>query len=83
MIRFKKSSHMIWHYQYHLVWTLRCRFRILKDKVGRDVYVRLRILCEQLKIDIVELNVQSDHVHFLGQCSTEDVSFRSGGTFKR
>ncbi|OOF60740.1 IS200/IS605 family transposase [Rodentibacter sp. Ppn85] len=65
MSRFKKSSHVIWHCQYHLVWTPKCRFRILKDKVGRVVYVHLRILCEQLKIEIVELNVQIEHIHLL------------------
>lgn len=65
MSRFKKSSHVIWYCQYHLVWTPKCRFRILKDKVGREVCVHLRILCEQLKVEIIELNVQIDHVHLL------------------
>ena len=65
MSRFTKSSHVIWHCQYHLIWTPKCRYRILKGNVGKEVYVQLRILCEQLKVEVVELNVQIDHVHLL------------------
>ena len=65
MSRFPKSSHVIWHCQYHLIWTPKCRYRILKGNVGKEVYVQLRILCEQLKVEVVELNVQIDHVHLL------------------
>lgn len=65
MCRFTKSTHVIWHCQYHLIWTPKCRFRILKGNVGKEVYVQLGILCEQLKVEIVELNVQLEHVHLL------------------
>ncbi|WP_316675474.1 IS200/IS605 family transposase [uncultured Tolumonas sp.] len=65
MSRFEKASHVIWHCQYHIIWTPKCRFRILKDNVGKEVYRQIRILCDQLKIQIVELNVQIDHVHLL------------------
>lgn len=65
MSRFKKASHVLWHCQYHLVWTPKCRIRILKNTVGKEVYKQIRILSEQLEIEIVELNVQIDHVHLL------------------
>ncbi|MEX0448113.1 IS200/IS605 family transposase [Xenorhabdus sp. SGI246] len=65
MSRFKKASHVVWCCQYHIVWTPKYRFRILKNNVGREVYKQIRISCEQLGIEIVELNVQIDHVHLL------------------
>lgn len=65
MSRFEKASHVLWHCQYHIVWTPKCRFRILKNNVGKEVYRQIRILSEQLHIEIVELNVQLDHVHLL------------------
>ncbi|WP_426576264.1 IS200/IS605 family transposase [Xenorhabdus stockiae] len=65
MSRFKKASHVLWCCQYHIVWTPKYRFRILKNNVGREVYKQIRISCEQLEIEIVELNVQIDHVHLL------------------
>lgn len=65
MSRFEKASHVLWHCQYHIVWTPKCRFRILKNNVGKEVYRQIRILSSQLHIEIVELNVQLDHVHLL------------------
>ncbi|WP_139823988.1 IS200/IS605 family transposase, partial [Lonsdalea iberica] len=65
MSRFEKASHVLWHCQHHIVWTPKCRFRILKNNVGKEVYRQIRILSQQLHIEIVELNVQLDHVHLL------------------
>lgn len=65
MSRFQRASHVLWHCQYHIVWTPKCRFRILKGNVGKEVYRQIWILSEQLKIQIIELNVQLDHVHLL------------------
>ncbi|VUS63664.1 hypothetical protein SB6408_00715 [Klebsiella spallanzanii] len=41
------------------------RFRILRNNVGKEVYKQIRISSEQLGIEVVELNVQVDHVHLL------------------
>ena len=65
MSRFEKASHVLWHCQYHIVWTPKCRFRILKNNVYKEVYRQTRILSEQLHIEIVELNVELDHVPLL------------------
>lgn len=54
---------MLWHCQYHKVWPPECRFMILKGNVDKEVYRQVWILNEQAKIQIVELNVQLDHVH--------------------
>ncbi|HAV1239268.1 TPA: IS200/IS605 family transposase [Salmonella enterica] len=65
MSRFTKASHVLWCCQYHIVWTPKCRFRILRNNVGKEVYKQIRISSEQLGIEVVELNVQIDHVHLL------------------
>lgn len=65
MSRFTKASHVLWCCQYHIVWTPKCRFRILRNNVGKEVYKQIRISSEQLGIEVVELNVQLDHVHLL------------------
>ncbi|WP_261845353.1 IS200/IS605 family transposase [Pectobacterium carotovorum] len=59
------QNHVLWHCQYHIVWTPKCCFRILKGNLGKGVYRQIRILSERLKIQIVELNVQIDHVYLL------------------
>jgi putative transposase len=63
--RFRRLSHTIWHCQYHIVWTPKYRFRILTGNVGEEVGRCIRAFVEQQKSEVVELNVQHDHVHLL------------------
>lgn len=65
MSRLQKASHVLWCCQYHIVWTPKYRFRILRNNVGKEVYKQIRISSEQPGIEVVELNVQIDHVHLL------------------
>ncbi len=32
---YRSSSHVFWRCKYHLVWTPKYRFKILRDKVGK------------------------------------------------
>ena len=65
MSRFRKLSQTIWHCQYHIVWTPKYRFKILKGEVAEEVEECIRTFCSQQKCEIVELSVQVDHVHLL------------------
>lgn len=65
MSRFIKASYILWHCQYHLVRALKYRFRILNGPVGQEVYKCVMTFCQQLRCDVVELNVQADHAHLL------------------
>jgi putative transposase len=63
MSRFRRLSHMIWHCQYHLVWVPKYRYRMLTGLIGQEVERCIRAFSERLGAEIVELNVQEDHVH--------------------
>ena len=65
MSRFRKLSQTIWHCQYHIIWVPKYRFRVLSDKIAREVENCVRSFSEQLGCEIIELNVQMDHVHLL------------------
>ena len=65
MSRYKRLSHALWHCHYHVVWVPKYRFKILKGSVKEEVEKSIRIFSERLKCEIVELNVQEDHVHLL------------------
>ena len=65
MSRFHKLSQSIWYCQYHITWTPKYRFRVLHGQIGREVETSIRVFSEQLGCEIVELNVQIDHVHLL------------------
>jgi putative transposase len=65
MSRFRKLSHTIWHCQYHLIWVPKYRFRILSGDVAHEVGRCIRSFSEHKRCEIIEMNVQVDHVHLL------------------
>ncbi len=65
MSRFRKLSQTIWHCQYHIVWVPKYRFRVLKGAIAEEVATCVRIFSGQLGCEIIEMNVQADHVHLL------------------
>ena len=65
MSRFQKLSHVLWHCQYHIVWVPKYRFRVLKGAIGAEVFNCIQVYSSQLSCQVIELNVQTDHVHLL------------------
>ncbi len=65
MSRFQKLSHVIWFCQYHIVFVPKYRYRILKGDIGKFVYQSIYAHTERSESEVVELNVQPDHVHLL------------------
>ena len=65
MSRFRKLTHTLWHCQYHLVWVPKYRHRILTGKIGYEVEQCIHSFTSQKSCEVVELNVQVDHVHLI------------------
>jgi putative transposase len=66
MSEFKKLSHTLYQCQYHVVFCPKYRYRILANEVAAYTADQIYTLCRQKDlIDVVELNVQPDHVHLL------------------
>ena len=64
--RFRKLSHTIYECKYHLVFCPKYRHRILTDEIGK--YVRreiVKLLKRKDAIEIIEMNVQAEHVHLV------------------
>ncbi len=65
MSRFRKLSHTIWYCHYHFVWVPKYRYRILTGNVAEEVGRCIRAFSDRQNAEVVELNIQSDHVHLL------------------
>ena len=65
MSRFKKLSHSLWHCQYHLVWVPKYRHKILTGQVGNEVGNCIKAFSDQKNVEIVEMNIQPDHIHLI------------------
>jgi len=65
MSRFQKLSHVLWYCHYHIVFVPKYRYRVLTEEIGRFVYKCVYAHTERSGCEVVELNVQADHVHLL------------------
>ena len=65
MSRFKKLAHGVWECKYHVVWCSKYRFRVMQGEIGKTVRGLIRQLCEWKGIEIIEGNVQPDHIHLV------------------
>ena len=64
--RFKKLSHTIYECKYHIVFCPKYRFRIFKDEISEYSKQQIYILCRYKEsVEIMELNVQADHIHLV------------------
>ena len=66
MTRFKKLSHTLYECKYHIVFCPKYRYAIFKDAVARYMQQQIYALCQAKEfVEVLELNVQPDHVHLV------------------
>jgi putative transposase len=63
--QFKRLAHAVWQCKYHVVWCPKYRYQILRGELGKTVRDIIRQLCEWKKIEILEGNIQIDHIHLV------------------
>ncbi len=61
----RKLAHAVWQCKYHIIWCPKYRFKIMKGESHQSVDEILRQLCEWKKLELLEMNVQEDHVHMV------------------
>lgn len=71
MSRFRRLSHTLWHCQYHVVWVPKYRFRILTGALREAATSGIQAICGFAGREVVELNVQPDHVHLVMMVPTK------------
>ncbi len=65
MRELQKLAHVVWQCKYHVIWCPKYRFKILNGALRKSVGEILQQLCEWKKLDVLEMNVQEDHVHLV------------------
>lgn len=59
MSRYEQASHVFWRCQYHIVWTPKYRFWILKGNVGKEVYRCIQVYCHQMGCIVMDAKCSS------------------------
>lgn len=65
MSRYDSASHVFYRCQYHIVWTPKYRYKILKGNIAQELARSIYVFCNMKNCRVVELNVQPDHVHLV------------------
>ena len=63
MGKYRRSSHAIYYCVYHIVWVPKYRYRVLRGAIKELLERDIRGISEWLGGELLELNVQEDHVH--------------------
>ena len=64
--QFKRLAHSSYECKYHIVFCPKYRYRVLKEEVAEFVKQEIYKLCSQKEdVEVLELNVQEDHVHLI------------------
>ena len=59
------SAHSTWRCQYHIVFAPKFRRKVIYGQLKRDIGQILRKLCKEKKVEIIEAEACSDHIHML------------------
>jgi putative transposase len=65
MAKYRKLSHSIYYCVYHIVWTPKYGFRIMRDILADLVEEKIKTICAWKEVEVLELNVRADHVHIV------------------
>ena len=64
--QFKRLSHSVYECKYHIGFCPKYRYRVLTGEIGEYVKQELYQLCrEKDGVEVLEANVQADHVHLV------------------
>ena len=63
MSRWKTSTTAIFNLSYHLIWFPKYRRKVLVGEIQERLTSLLKDKCKELGVELVESNIQPDHVH--------------------
>lgn len=66
-----KGRGYVYAIEYHIVWCVKYRRKVLTGEVKAYLYELLYKIAEENGVHIVELNGETDHIHMLVTCSPQ------------
>ena len=62
----------VYSIQYHIVWCVKYRRKVLTSDIEKDFYNILYKIAEDNNFEILECNGEADHVHLLINCTPQN-----------
>ena len=64
----RKSSHVQYDIEYHIVWTTKYRYKVLERKIAERARELIRQSCNSMNVYIIKGSVGKEHIHLLVSC---------------
>ena len=62
-MQYDKGKHCVFYHRYHLVWSTKYRYKLLRGELQLRVREIIRQVCAENGVEILKGVVSSDHVH--------------------
>jgi putative transposase len=62
---YKSNNNVVYSCKYHAVWCPKYRRKVLTGKIAQRLKELVTEICREIKVDIIEMEIMPDHVHFL------------------
>ena len=67
----KSGRGYVYSIQYHIVWCVKYRHKIIKPKIEKSLIEILRKIANDNEFEIIEINTDLDHIHLLIDCKPQ------------
>ena len=62
-MQYQKGKHCVFYHRYHLVWSTKYRYQVLKGDIRLRIRDIIRQVCNENGVDIIKGVISKDHVH--------------------
>lgn len=66
-----KGRGYVYSIQYHIVWCVKYRHKVINDIIEKDLHKHLYKIAEDNGFTILELDGEEDHIHLLIECKPQ------------
>ena len=64
-MEYKSNNNVVYSCKYHVVWCPKYRRKVLVDQVETRLKELIHVVCNEARVEIIELEIMPDHVHLL------------------
>lgn len=70
-MKFKTNKNIVYNCQYHVIWCVKCRRKVLMDAVEIRLKEILHEVTTEVHCEIEEMETDKDHIHLLISCDPQ------------
>ncbi|MBM6651873.1 IS200/IS605 family transposase, partial [Megamonas funiformis] len=64
-MKYKSNNNIVYSCKYHVVFCPKYRRKVLNNSVDERLKELINNICQELHVDLIEMEVMPDHVHLL------------------